>query len=433
MPAPAVYVLAVVGAVGAAFAFKEFVYEPHIAPRVERWAAEFVAKREAQRRQREGPIAVPLRSRRRRNRRSSSNNTSTTDDDDHGIKGTGPEDAVELDHLVAREVREWRSEVDRSTTLRHRRAATLDESINPIPYIPMSPTHVIFDPSLPSTPSETSTLPSRVSTPPPQVSPMRPNTTSSATLEVQQSTPIGSPTVSRTPQVQPQQVPPPVGYVPAPYVPSLSQVYPQELDAEHGIELLSPPSSRSVSPFSNLSAASLSSPPPTFHSLAPAPTNQNQHDNETASDSNYISFPSTASSPVQIERSLSAFSSPSPVTFASLAEYAPSPAHEDPLPLPVSPPVARTASPTSSSSSPFRSPRVQLPPPARSDTFSDGAMTPRSASPISASSPHSPRSPEFIFTEPPSPRSGSGEDNSDLDFLSDFESESGRSDSSWVA
>jgi len=33
-------------------------------------------------------------------------------------------------------------------------------------------------------------------------------------------------------------------------VPSLSQSYPQDLDYEHGLELLSPPSSRSISPFS---------------------------------------------------------------------------------------------------------------------------------------------------------------------------------------
>lgn len=36
-------------------------------------------------------------------------------------------------------------------------------------------------------------------------------------------------------------------------MPSLSQVYPLELDQEHGLELLSAPSSRSDSPFSNFS------------------------------------------------------------------------------------------------------------------------------------------------------------------------------------
>ncbi|KAF8887239.1 hypothetical protein CPB84DRAFT_1523375 [Gymnopilus junonius] len=54
MPAPAVYVLAVVGTVSAVLAFKEFVYEPHIAPAIDRWYIEYQAAR--MRRQRQAAV-----------------------------------------------------------------------------------------------------------------------------------------------------------------------------------------------------------------------------------------------------------------------------------------------------------------------------------------------------------------------------------------
>ncbi|KAF9004249.1 hypothetical protein BDQ17DRAFT_1541480 [Cyathus striatus] len=66
------YVLAVVGAVGAAFAFKE----------VKRWAAEYLAKREARRRTLAEPISALLRTHRRRRPDTASNNTDTSDDDE---------------------------------------------------------------------------------------------------------------------------------------------------------------------------------------------------------------------------------------------------------------------------------------------------------------------------------------------------------------
>ncbi|KAF8807316.1 hypothetical protein BYT27DRAFT_6563978 [Phlegmacium glaucopus] len=49
MPAPAIYVLAFLGTVGAAIVFKEFVYEPHIAPHIDRWIAEYQAARRRER------------------------------------------------------------------------------------------------------------------------------------------------------------------------------------------------------------------------------------------------------------------------------------------------------------------------------------------------------------------------------------------------
>ncbi|KAF9463722.1 hypothetical protein BDZ94DRAFT_1163526 [Collybia nuda] len=120
MPAPAVYILAVVGTIAVGIAFKEFVYEPHLAPKIEQWAEEFLARRQARRRQRAGPIAVPVSNAGvndeeflRRSKRSDSD-----DDNDEGQM----RQSIELENLVTREVREWRSEVDRSQPrgLRHR-------------------------------------------------------------------------------------------------------------------------------------------------------------------------------------------------------------------------------------------------------------------------------------------------------------------------
>lgn len=91
------------------------MYEPHLAPKIEKWAEEFVAKRQARRRQlapAAGPVGVPGplhgdedQATRRKHRTSGS---------DHD----GPEmsQSIELENLIAKEVREWRSEVDRSQT-----------------------------------------------------------------------------------------------------------------------------------------------------------------------------------------------------------------------------------------------------------------------------------------------------------------------------
>lgn len=92
------------------------------------------------------------------------------------------------------------------------------------------PPHLSF--SLP--PSDITEL-VKVSSPPPEVSPFQ-HTVTQSTLLIQSAPPLS------------------VDHAPThPYphlVPSLSQSYPQDLDYEHDLELLSPPSSRAESPFS---------------------------------------------------------------------------------------------------------------------------------------------------------------------------------------
>ena len=149
MPAPAVYILAIVGTIAAGLAFKEvspvimlskvsrlycnilaqFVYEPHIAPKIEQWAEDFVAKRQARRRQRASAIPVAASQHnltdenisRRRAKRS-----------DSGDEADQERRSIELENLIGKEVREWRSEVNRSQSqkLRHRNNAAASSSRN---------------------------------------------------------------------------------------------------------------------------------------------------------------------------------------------------------------------------------------------------------------------------------------------------------------
>ena len=81
------------------------MYEPHIAPQIERWAENFIAQRQAKRRQREQSVAILIRQ----------TDTSRTNRPDRATDG-GDEgmSSFELERLVATEVDEWRSEVDRS-------------------------------------------------------------------------------------------------------------------------------------------------------------------------------------------------------------------------------------------------------------------------------------------------------------------------------
>ena len=106
----------------------KFVYEPHIAPRIEQWAEEFVAQRQARRRQRAGAALVSsqhdltdenIQSQRRRTKHS-----------DSGDEDNEERQSIELEHLIAKEVREWRSEVNRSHShkLRHRNNAGASSS-----------------------------------------------------------------------------------------------------------------------------------------------------------------------------------------------------------------------------------------------------------------------------------------------------------------
>ncbi|KAG7449339.1 uncharacterized protein BT62DRAFT_678230 [Guyanagaster necrorhizus] len=272
MPAPAVYVLAIVGTVAAGIAFKEFVYEPHIAPRLEKWAEEFIAKRKARRKQRESPIAVaasiPSKGKARSKR---SDDGGDTDDDD---KST-----YELEKLISHEVHEWRNEVDKSnsSTLRLRRNAAseqsaLDQSNIAIPYPALIPTHVIFNSSTLSTPTTVTDISrasaSPTSSPLPHTLPEIHLTSSRSTLRSPSPTsppgrlPTPAPSVALSPQIASDQPFPPLAFSPS-SIPSLSLSHPVDLDQEHGVELLSAPSSRPDTPFSNVSNRE-------YHSFSPA-------------------------------------------------------------------------------------------------------------------------------------------------------------------
>ncbi|TFY60972.1 hypothetical protein EVG20_g7230 [Dentipellis fragilis] len=112
MPGPAVCVVAAIGTVAAAVAFKEFVYDPHLSPIVDAWVENLKA-RHRQRQQRRQAVAVPQRPR--------SPSTSSSSDDDVPLKklrekrekkkqsresmsSTSP---IELEMLAAKEADEW--------------------------------------------------------------------------------------------------------------------------------------------------------------------------------------------------------------------------------------------------------------------------------------------------------------------------------------
>lgn len=111
--------------------FPQLVYEPHIAPRVERWAEEYIAKREARRRQRDGSMPVPNTPNRTfhdSSARSKFKRSDSGTDEDNDLQ-----QGIELEKLVAKEVHEWRSEVDRSQPLglRHRKNMSLSGGAGP--------------------------------------------------------------------------------------------------------------------------------------------------------------------------------------------------------------------------------------------------------------------------------------------------------------
>ncbi|OSD04416.1 hypothetical protein PYCCODRAFT_1443724 [Trametes coccinea BRFM310] len=152
MPGPAVYIaFAVVGVVAVGVAFHEFVYEPHIAPKVEIWAESFLERRKQKKRQRQGPILAdphPLEQGDENSLRRlvSDPRDKKNDDDDYSM-------SIELEQLAAKEREAWRQDTGPSSGLRQRKATSaIDESNISIPYPAMSPTHVIFDNSEPPSP-----------------------------------------------------------------------------------------------------------------------------------------------------------------------------------------------------------------------------------------------------------------------------------------
>jgi hypothetical protein len=130
----------------------QFVYEPHIAPKIEQWAESFIAKRRARRRQRGGPIAVPVSSSRGtggpgrgeslfdgRNWDNSSDSSTLSDVEETDDK------VIEMENLVNRDILSWRSGTEggaKQDGLRHRNMATsamsstIDEASTAIPHLP---------------------------------------------------------------------------------------------------------------------------------------------------------------------------------------------------------------------------------------------------------------------------------------------------------
>lgn len=152
---------------------------------------------------------------------------------------------------------------------------TPTQSINPISHPIISPTHVISDASGSSTPT-TTTVPSIISSPPVQVSPLStPATIHSSSNQRPVSLGPSSLSPVRTPLPPSPSHPSPAAdatrtspvfhnvtssvldtYSPPSFsspIPSLSQSYPQELDRERDVELLSHPSSGTPSPFTTFS------------------------------------------------------------------------------------------------------------------------------------------------------------------------------------
>ncbi|KAJ7757312.1 hypothetical protein B0H14DRAFT_3511897 [Mycena olivaceomarginata] len=277
---------------------------PHIAPRVERWAEDPLAKRRARKLQRagKGKSAVPVPS--------TSGGAGVGGGDLDADKRT-----YELETLVADEVHQWRTQVDVSrgqgSGLRHRKnvgssaASALDESNILIPYDTLTPTHVLFDPTdgfsaVASSPTSTSTMSSRVPTPGPSLQthsstlshltfrtpppPVQaPPTPDSSVREAPSPSPFASPfasppSPSSFPALPPEAAPPQTQQpedheaedpflfsgISSPHaVPSLSlsHALPSELEHDDGELLSAPSSSRPESPFSDFSHEQ-------FHSFA---------------------------------------------------------------------------------------------------------------------------------------------------------------------
>ncbi|TCD62962.1 hypothetical protein EIP91_006193 [Steccherinum ochraceum] len=139
MPGPVIYVAFAIGTVAAVVAFKEFIYEPHIAPQVEAWAE---ARRRVRQRRSQVPVAVPVNRNENEGRRDTGKKRGSV---------TPPENdpmSVELEDMVARETASWKASSSRDASLRQRKTHNVMEESNVfIPYDPMAPTQVVFDSS----------------------------------------------------------------------------------------------------------------------------------------------------------------------------------------------------------------------------------------------------------------------------------------------
>lgn len=155
MPAPvAVYVVAAIAGVAAAVAFHEFVFEPHIAPAIERWAEDFLAKRRARR---GGLVPVPSTG------GSGNGDPSPSGADSKNRTPAREDDSIELEGLNLGLVDEWRNKVHstaQGTSVRRRvrtipetdegsMSTTIDDSFTSLTHTP--PIHVISNVSSPFT------------------------------------------------------------------------------------------------------------------------------------------------------------------------------------------------------------------------------------------------------------------------------------------
>ncbi|KAF8507882.1 hypothetical protein JB92DRAFT_2957067 [Gautieria morchelliformis] len=133
MPAPGIYVVgvvAVVAGVAAGIAFKEFVYDPHLAPKIEQWADTYTAYRIA-----------------RRRRRAASHSYSHLDPDGEGENpNLTTKSTMELESLVEREMHT----LGPDASLRQRKPhmaqenglGILEKPNTIIPFAPLSPSHL---------------------------------------------------------------------------------------------------------------------------------------------------------------------------------------------------------------------------------------------------------------------------------------------------
>ncbi|KZV72133.1 hypothetical protein PENSPDRAFT_683987 [Peniophora sp. CONT] len=138
MPAPMVYVAVSVCTVAAALAFKEFVYDPHLRPKLQ----EFWEEQRQRRRRRHQPMA-------QRGRRDDSSSGSSNDlgDDNvplgfhHAVPLGSLHGGIELETLVAQEVDAWRNGVEvrpDTSGLRQRTARGMESSSTFLP-----PAHIM--------------------------------------------------------------------------------------------------------------------------------------------------------------------------------------------------------------------------------------------------------------------------------------------------
>ncbi|KAI0317933.1 hypothetical protein OF83DRAFT_1118761 [Amylostereum chailletii] len=110
MPGPAIYVVAALGTVVALAAFKEFIFDPHLRPKLEAWQETLREQRRQKIRRRNGlnaPFPVP-----------NDEDSSSSSEDDAPLSpslGTGSgysEPPIPLNDIVSRGVNEWRSSIE---------------------------------------------------------------------------------------------------------------------------------------------------------------------------------------------------------------------------------------------------------------------------------------------------------------------------------